>query len=491
MKSYDVVAFGAVGDGIVPATQSFQQTIDACAVEGGGTVFVPAGRYLIGTVYLKSYVSLVLDAGAVLLASTDFQDYEMVNVYQRTGNPTAFPGNICAIGVTGVTISGRGRLDGQDQSFWIAKEEVGDSSESTLIAYKPKEWRPMSLLFEHCEDVRIEGITISHSSVYAGWLIDCNRVNISGVTVYNDLKGPNTDGFHLSSCRYVTIANSHFQTGDDAIAIDANGTQAAGYMTITNCTFHTSVNCIRIYTGLDPWLTERVYTRVSQIAISNCSVSEAAGFINLTAEDGEIAGVVVTGITLRMNIEGVPFFLMTNRGSIRRISISQVIAEANGVCTIVGQPGDFIEQVEIAQSQFEITPRKKKYGLGIPEDITGYAYHHFSPYQIYIRHAKSISFDQVRVRWTENTLPDCWSLVHAEHIEQLSMHRVQGAAYGGNPDVPVITLHQAGELEVTGMKVEAAATVFIRLTGDQAERTRLRLTDNHLELIKTEVQFSD
>ncbi|NOU65390.1 hypothetical protein GC096_15255 [Paenibacillus sp. LMG 31461] len=490
MKIYDVVTFGANGTGIVPATQAIQQTIDVCAAEGGGTVLVPSGRYLIGTVYLKSYVSLVLDAGAVLLASTDRNEYEMVNVYQSTDNPTAYPANICAIGVSGVTISGRGRLDGQDQSFWIAKEGVGDSSESTLITYKPKEWRPMSILFEYCDDVWIEGITISNCSTYAGWLIDCNRVNINGVTISNDLRGPNSDGFHLSSCQYVTIANSHFQTGDDSIAIDANGSQEAGYMTITNCTFHTSVNCFRIYTGLDPWLKKRVFTRVSQIAISNCSVSEAAGFINLTAEDGEIAGILITGITLQMNIEGVPIFLMTNRGSIRRISISQVIAEANGVCTVVGQPGDCIEQVQITQSQFEITPRKKKYGLGIPENIAGYAYHHFSPYFIYIRHAVSISFDQVRVRWTENTLSDCWSLVHAEHIGQLSLHRVQGAAYGDNPDVPVITLHQVGEVEVTEMKVEAAATVFICLTGDQAEQTRVRLTNNHLELIKTEVQFN-
>jgi len=488
MNSYNVADYGAIGDGTTSSTQSIQTAIDACEAEGGGTVRVPAGRYLIGTVYLKSYVSLFLDAGAVLLASNDRQDYEWVDVYQRTGNPTAYPANLCGVGVTGVTVQGRGRLEGQDQLFWIAKDEVGDSSESTMIAYWPKDWRPMAMLFEHCEDVRIEGITICNSSVYAGWLIDCNRVNITGVTIMNDLLGPNTDGFHLSSCRYVTIANSHFQTGDDAIAIDANGTQAAGYMTITNCTFHTSVNCFRIYTGLDPWINEREHTRVSQISISNCAVSEAAGFINLTAEDGEIAGIVVTGITLQMRIEGVPFFLMTNRGSIRRISISQVIAEANGVCTVVGQPGDCIEQVEIAQSQFEVTPRKKKYGLGIPEDIAGYAYHHFAPYNIYIRHAKSIGFDQVRVRWVGQPLPDFWSLVHAEHIEQLVLRRVQGSAYGGNPATPVIALHQVEEVEVTSMKVNTAAPVLIRLFGNQAERTRLRLTDNQLELIDTEVQ---
>ncbi|MFC5405831.1 glycoside hydrolase family 28 protein [Cohnella soli] len=485
-----ITEFGAIGDGEAKDTASLQRAINACAADGGGTVIVPRGRFRIGTVYLQSYVSLVLEAGAILEASTERSDYDRLQLYRNTPNPAAYEGVLCAIGARGVSISGKGRIEGQDQSFWIAKERerLRDRSEDTAIAYWAKEWRPMLLLLEDCSDVLIEGITISQSPIYAGWLIDCSNVRITGVTVNNDVEGPNTDGFHLSSCRNVRISDCDFRTGDDAIAIDANGTRASNGITVTNCAFHTSVNCFRIYTGLDPWIKERIYTRISQIAISNCTVSEASGFINVTAEDGEISDIVVTGASLNMEYEGVPIFMMTNRGQIRNVQMSHLIASANGVCTIVGQPEDQIDQIQLADMNFTITPRKKKYGLGIPADMIGYAHHHFGPYNLYLRHVDSIEFNRIQVRWTEHLLPESWSLLHAEHVRHIVLDRIQGAKCGADPSMPVVSLQQVKEAEITRMRVAEPAAVFIRVSEEPAERTCLRLADNDLRLVDIEVK---
>ena len=72
---FNVRDHGAAGDGILAATRSIQAAIDACAATGGGRVYFPPGRYLSGTIYLRSGVHLYLEAGAVLLGSRELNDY--------------------------------------------------------------------------------------------------------------------------------------------------------------------------------------------------------------------------------------------------------------------------------------------------------------------------------------------------------------------------------------------------------------------------------
>ena len=72
--AHSVRDFGAAGDGATLDTQALQAAIDACAQTGGGTVFVPPGKYLTGSLFLKSRVTLHLDAGATLVGSKQLDD---------------------------------------------------------------------------------------------------------------------------------------------------------------------------------------------------------------------------------------------------------------------------------------------------------------------------------------------------------------------------------------------------------------------------------
>jgi polygalacturonase len=67
---YDVKKYGAVGDGQVLDTSAIQGAIDACSFNDGGTVYLSNGTYLIGTIYLKSNVTMYLEVSATLLGST-------------------------------------------------------------------------------------------------------------------------------------------------------------------------------------------------------------------------------------------------------------------------------------------------------------------------------------------------------------------------------------------------------------------------------------
>ena len=57
------------------ATEAVQAAIDACHKDQGGTVLVPAGAFVIGTVEMKSNVTLHIAAQGKLLGSADGKQY--------------------------------------------------------------------------------------------------------------------------------------------------------------------------------------------------------------------------------------------------------------------------------------------------------------------------------------------------------------------------------------------------------------------------------
>jgi len=115
---YDITEYGAIGDGETLTTRAIQDAIDACAEKGGGTIYFPAGTFLSGTIYLKNNIRLYLEPGAILLGSTNVEDYPL--------NKTRFPSGsdryvaralIWGEDLNNLTITGRGTIDGQGSLF--------------------------------------------------------------------------------------------------------------------------------------------------------------------------------------------------------------------------------------------------------------------------------------------------------------------------------------------------------------------------------------
>ena len=161
--------FGAVGDGSKLDTAAIQAAIDAAAKSGGGTVVLPPGTYLSGTLFLKSGVHLYLEAGCVLLGSKDVADYPENRPAKRSWTDRL----VCRSLIAGeklknIAIRGQGTIDGQGAGFGV----------KYLV-------RPYLIRLVECEDVLVEGVHLRNSAMWLQHYLACERVTIRGVTVFN------------------------------------------------------------------------------------------------------------------------------------------------------------------------------------------------------------------------------------------------------------------------------------------------------------------
>ncbi|HUB17354.1 MAG TPA: glycosyl hydrolase family 28 protein [Acidobacteriaceae bacterium] len=257
-RVYSMRAYGAKGDGTTLDTAGLQQAIDACAADGGGVVLVPAGTFLIGTVEVKSNVTLRIAAGGKLLGSTRGSDYHAVDAIPLTGDSTLEDGNwalLYAVNAHNVTIEGPGAIDGQGIAFH--SPERGTPPPSGLGGRR----RPYHLLFYRCRNLRVCGIDLLNSAYHSVRVIESERVHMNGIYIYNRVNG-NNDGFHFISCQYVMVSGCTVLSQDDACALFGS----CRFVTVTNSSFSTRWSCFRFGGGI-----------AQDVAVSNCVLHQVFG----------------------------------------------------------------------------------------------------------------------------------------------------------------------------------------------------------------------
>jgi len=257
-RIYNVRDFGAKGDGIALDTAALQVAIDACTRDGGGTVLVPAGTFQIGTVELKSNVTLHIAAGGKLLGSADGKQYHAVDAIPLSGDTTLVDGNwalLFAVNAKNVTLEGPGTIDGQ--GFQFHSPVRGTKPPSGLSGSS----RPYHLLAYRCEGLIVRNIDLLDCAYHSLRVIQSKRVHMDGIYIHNRVNG-NNDGFHFISTQYLTVSNCIVLSQDDACALFGS----CKFVTITNCVFSTRWSVFRFGGGF-----------AQNIAISNCVLYQVYG----------------------------------------------------------------------------------------------------------------------------------------------------------------------------------------------------------------------
>jgi hypothetical protein len=257
-RIYNILDFGAKGDGKTLDTLAVQAAIDACNKDHGGTVLVPAGVFVIGTVEMKSNVTLHIAAGGKLLGSADGKQYHAADAIPLRGDSTLGDGNvglIFAVNSENVTIEGPGTIDGQGAQFRSPTRGVAPPSGRGGAD------RPYHLLFHRCKNLRIRDIFLVASAFHSVRIIQSDYVWVDGIHIHNRVNG-NNDGFHFISSQYVHISNCDVQAQDDACALFGS----CKFVTVTNSTFSTRWSVFR-FGGGNP----------ENITISNCVIYQTYG----------------------------------------------------------------------------------------------------------------------------------------------------------------------------------------------------------------------
>jgi len=228
-RTLDVRAFGAKGDGRTVETEALNRAMAAAGREKGEVRF-PPGRYLSGTIELRSGVTLHLEPGATLLGTTNLSDYKMFR--PPAGTPEAgfkpewHRALLLGVNVENVRITGGGIIDGNKVFDPKGEERMRG---------------PHTILVGHGRNITIDNVQIRDSANYAILLEDCSDTKIQSIRVTGGWDGVHFRGWPDRYCTNVTITDSQFFTGDDAIA-----GRYWENVVIADCVLNSSCNGIRV-----------------------------------------------------------------------------------------------------------------------------------------------------------------------------------------------------------------------------------------------------
>jgi len=460
---YNVRDYGAKGDGVTKDTGALQAAIDASAKDGG-TVVVPGGRYLCGTIHLRSHVTLHLDSGASIMASpddADFDRYETLPFKPVDDAETTYFRYALLAGenLEDIAILGQGSVDGN----------------------RTKRGGPKTVALKNCRHIAIRGITVKNSPNYAVSFLGCDYVEVDGVTVLNGY----ADGIDPDCSRYVRIANCFIDSADDAVCLKAS--QALGcrrsteHVAVTNCVLSTSQSHIKLGTESAGGF--------KYLAFGNCTMfnrsSEHPAMCGLSIEsvDGSnIEGLVASNLTMRGPRAAI-FIRLGNRGrgmekpeagSLKDVSIINVVATGAVITSsITGLAGSPVKNVSLSSISITMTGGQVEFkGLDVPEVENKYPeanmFGQLPAYGLYARHVEGLTLDNIQTRWEET---DARPAMIFDDIKDLLIRGFQaGAAVGAQP---VIWLCQVVGALVEGCRAPAGTQGFFKVAGAQSSQVAL------------------
>ena len=428
---FNIKAYGAVGDGVAMDTEAVQKTIDACHAKGGGVVRVPTGDFQIGTIRLRSNVTLSLDHGASLLGSQDLADYPTEGLSKpREGGPHCL---IYAENASDITIEGLGVIDGRGtpEAFPRIRSKGGERS-----------IRPRLFRMENCERVTFSGVTYKRPAFWGLHLVDCRDIRFSAVTVRFRNNNYNNDGLDLDGCENVLIENCDIDAGDDAICLKSSK-NACRNIVVRGCRLASNTAAIKFGTSSRGGFVD--------VSITNCHLLDSPmGAIKLQLVDGgRLENIDISRIIME-NVGNPIFIRLGDRGktydrgsgprkapvgTLKNVRISDVIAEVtiedrakaaeagyknlkvdtspgvtegemsrSGPIMITGIPGHYVENVVLENIKISWPGggTEEHAQRVVPEDIDRYPEQFFfgvlPSWGAYIRHARNVEFINVELK---------------------------------------------------------------------------------------------
>ncbi|KAG8044731.1 hypothetical protein GUJ93_ZPchr0070g33433 [Zizania palustris] len=212
---FDVIDFGARGDGVTDDTQAFEAAwAAACKVEAS-TVVVPSElEFVVGPIsfsgpYCKPNILFQLDGTILAQTSTRVWGSGLLQWLEFTK-------------LTGIAIQGSGVINGRGQEWWTYSNpnDDDDVEEYNVGLEKMPQMKPTALRFYGSSNVSVTGITIVNSSQCHLKFDSCQGVMVHNLTISSPENSPNTDGIHLQNSKEVSIHHTNLACGKSLIKLN-------------------------------------------------------------------------------------------------------------------------------------------------------------------------------------------------------------------------------------------------------------------------------
>jgi len=465
---YDARDYGAKGDGVTKDTTALQSAINAASVSGGGVVVLPPGKYLSGTIHLKSHVTLRITSGAILIASAhdaDFDSYEM----PPPGSLSAKTATWAFINVINRPIGSRLRpdllrrtIDDPDTTYSHYALILGDGISDVTIegagiidGNRASRGGPKLIAFKYCQHVRVQGLTLRNAPSY--------NISLSGTedADFDDLRIVNgyADGIDPDNSRYVHITNCYIDTADDAIC--AKASLALGHrlatvgLIVSDCVLRTSRNAFKFGTESEGDFLD--------VTVSNCQILRRdsgpfpiSGVALESVDGGTVDGVMISNVLMR-DVRTPIFLRLGDRGrgmavkrpgAIRNITISDIIATgAVRAVLMTGLPGFPITSVTLSNINLIEAGGARPAALDVPELAEAYPepeiFGGLPAYSLYGRHVDRLILSNLLARFEKT---DMRPAIVFEDVKDLDIHGVHADAASG---VKSVMLHNVTAASVT------------------------------------------
>ena len=420
-KDYPASLFGIYSDGVTLNTRSIQFAIDYIHGQGGGRLVFDVGRYLTGSIHLKSNVTLQLQEGAVLVGALNPFDYDK----------KMFTALIFSYDQHDIAITGKGVIDGQGRTVARNVAELihkGIIKDAFRYDRPEAESRPMLINFRSCENILVKGVTLRNSASWVQTYDQCKNLQLDSINV-DSRAFWNNDGIDIVDCDSVSITNSYIDSDDDGICLKSHDAKSAcKHIVIRNCTIRSSANAIKFGTAS--------YGGFGDIRIINIKVFNTyRSALALEAVDGGFIENVMVDSLQAFNTGNAIFLRIGERvsgkkGRLEKIKIDHVSVEiAAGKpdsgyeyegpiedmprnispLVIAGLPGSLISDIELKNIVLKYpgggNPLFAKISLDSLNSVQEKpeAYPDFSMFRelpawgIYIRHARGVKFTNLNL----------------------------------------------------------------------------------------------
>ena len=439
-SGFNIRSFGAVGNGTNLDNPAIDRAIQAASAAGGGTVFVPAGTYLSGSIHLTNNIHLYLDAGAVILgAPQNLNAYDETEpwtaiAYEDGGHVYFHNSLIWGENLTNVSITGSGMING---GGLVRSDKILDETSGYNIWNKPGAGRTNSgpvrlgnkaIALKLCRNVLIRDITIFHGGHFAILVTGCDNLTVDNVTMDTD-----RDGIDIDCCRNTMVSNCRINSpNDDALCPKSSfalGTNViTENLTIVNC----QVSGFQEGTLLDGTMKPgrakngriKFGTEASggfrNCTVANCTFRGCKGLALEEVDGGIMENITINNLTM-MDVAAYPIYITTgsrNRGPnvttpsrARNIFISNVIATGidpmSGI-QITGIPGQPIEGVRLDNIRLVFNGGGTNMGAAYMPKELGAIYPEPSrigtmpAYGVFARHVKGLELANLNVSFETN-----------------------------------------------------------------------------------------